>query len=102
MASDDLPRIFSMIDLAPVHEKLSAIATAHTDYAKSSFEAQKAYVEAALKAPDKAMQLTTDHMRSAYDTFVAESKKIGEMYKTFFASAFRPVSTTTFPAREVV
>ena len=82
----------SMTDFAPVQEKLTAIMTAHTDYAKASFEANKGYFEklATLKAPDEAMQLTTDHMKSAYETFAAEAKKIGEMYKTFFATAFKP------------
>ena len=79
-----------MIDLAPVQEKLTAIVTAHTDYAKTSFEANKAFVEATLKAPDQAMKLTTDHMKSAFETFVAESKKIGEMYKTFLVTTFKP------------
>ena len=84
----------SMTDFAPVQEKLSAIMTAHTDYAKASFEANKRYYEklATLKAPNEAMQLTTDHMKSAYETFVAEAKKIGEMYKTFFATAFKPTA----------
>jgi len=83
-----------MTDFAPVQEKLTAIMTAHTDYAKASFEANKEYFEklATLKAPDQAAQLTTDHMKSAYETFVAEAKKIGEMYKTFFATAFKPTA----------
>ena len=84
----------SMTDFAPVQEKLTAIMTAHTDYAKASFEANKGYFEklATLKASDEAMQLTTDHMKSAYETFVAEAKKIGEMYKAFFATAFKPTA----------
>jgi hypothetical protein len=82
-----------MTDLAPVQAKLTAIATAQTDYAKTAFEANKAYFEklATLKAPDEALKLTTDHMKSGYETFVAESKKIGEMYKDFFATAFTPM-----------
>jgi hypothetical protein len=84
----------TMTDLAPVQEKLAAIVTAHTDYAKSSFEAQKAYVEklVTLKAPDQALQLTTDHVKSGFETFVAESKKFAEMYKSLFATAFAPKS----------
>ncbi len=83
-----------MTSFAPVQEKLTAIMTAHTDYAKASFEANKGYLEklSTLKAPDEAIQLTTDHMKSAYETFVAEAKKIGEMYKTFFATAFKPMA----------
>ena len=81
-----------MTELAPVQEKLTAIATAHTDYAKVAFEANKAYFEklATLKDPAEAMQLTTDHVKSGYEAFVAESKKIGEMYKEFFATALTP------------
>jgi len=41
-----------------------------------------------MKAPDQAMQLMTDHMKSSYETFVAEATKIGEMYKDFFSTAF--------------
>jgi hypothetical protein len=93
----------SMTDFAAVQEKLTAIVTAHTDYAKASFEANKAYFEklVTLKAPDEAMQLTTDHMKSAYETFTAEAKKIGEMYKTFFAT-FTPTSETISKALKVV
>jgi hypothetical protein len=91
-----------MTDFAPFQEKLTAIATAQTDYAKSAFEANKAYLEklATLKAPDQALQLTTEHMKSAYETFVAESQKIGEMYKSFFTAAFKPM--TSVPSLKVV
>jgi len=48
-----------MTDFAPVQEQLTAIVTAHTCYAKASFEANKAYFEnlVTLKAPDECMQL---------------------------------------------
>jgi hypothetical protein len=57
-----------MTELAPVQEKLTAIAAAHTDFAKVAFEANKAYFEklATLKDPNEAMKLTTDHMKSGY------------------------------------
>ena len=82
----------------------AAITTAHADYAKSAFEAHKAYLEklATVKAPDQAMQLTTDHMKSAYETFVAESQKIGEMYKSFFTTALKPMTAAMTPALHVV
>ncbi|MGY4302961.1 ribosomal protein S17E [Bradyrhizobium sp. USDA 4369] len=83
-----------MTGFAPVQEKLAAIATAHSDYAKAAFEANKAYFEkfATLKSPNDAAQLTSDHIKSGYETFVAESKKIGDMYKDFFSSAFTPAA----------
>lgn len=83
-----------MTDFAPVQEKLTAIATAHTEYAKSSFEANKAYFEKliTLKAPDQAVQLTTEHVKTAYETFAAETKKFGDLYKNLFATVFTPKS----------
>ena len=94
----------AMTDFAPIQEKLTAITTAQAEYAKSAFEAHKAYLEklAAVKAPDQAVQLTTDHMKSAYETFVAESQKIGEMYKSFFTTAFKPMTAAMTPALKVV
>ena len=78
-----------MTDMTAIQDKMKAIAAAHTDYAKSSFEANKAYLAkiATIKAPDQAILLTSDHMKSAYETFVAESTKIGGMYKDFFRPA---------------
>jgi hypothetical protein len=93
-----------MTDFAPIQEKLTAITTAHTDYAKASFEAHKAYLEklATVKAPDQALQITTEHMKSAYETFVAETQKIGDLYKSFFTTALQPMTTATFPTLKVV
>ena len=86
-----------MTDMTVVHDKMKAIATAHGDYAKQSFEANKAYLAklATIKAPDQAIQITTDHMNSAYETFVAASTKIGDLYKDFFKSAYEPMTVGT-------
>ena len=87
-----------MTDMTVVHDKMKAIATAHADYVKLSFEANKAYLEklATIKAPDQAMQITTDHMKSAYETFVAESTRIGDMYKgLFLKSGYEPMTVGT-------
>jgi hypothetical protein len=86
-----------MIDMTLMQDKMKAIAAAHTDYAKTSFDANKAYIEKIVtnKAPDQAVQITTDHMKLAYETFVAEATKIGDMYKDFFKSAFQPMTVAT-------
>ena len=83
-----------MTDMTAIQDQMKAIATAHTDYAKSSFEANKSYLEqlATSKAPDQAMQLMTDHMKTSYETFVAEAQKIGDMYKSLFNTALLPVT----------
>jgi Phasin protein len=72
---------------------MKAIAAAHADYAKSSFEANKTYMEkiATNKASVELMKITSDHMKATYETFVAEATKISDMYKDFFKSAFGPI-----------
>ena len=74
-----------MTDFASVQKHLTAITSAQTDFAKSSFEANKAYLDklADVKSPDKFLELTTEYAKSAQKTFVAEVTKIGELYKTF-------------------
>jgi phasin protein len=75
----------------------------HADYAKSSCEANKSYLEqlVTLKAPDQAMQLMTDHMKTSCETFAAEAQKIGDMYKNLFNTALLPV-TEAMPKLKVV
>jgi hypothetical protein len=88
-----------MTDFASVQKNLTAIATAQTDFAKSSFEANKAYFEklAGVKSPDKFVELTTEWAKSAQETFVAEATKIGDLYKEFVQEAFKPITSSFLP-----
>jgi hypothetical protein len=89
----------SMTDFASIQKHLTAITTAQTDFAKSSFEANKAYFQnlASVKSPEKFVELTTDYTKSAQTTFVAEATKIGELYKTFAQEAFTPFTSSFLP-----
>lgn len=88
-----------MTDFANVQKHLTAITTAQTDLAKSSFEASKAYFEnlTTVKSPDKFMEVTAEFARSSQATFVAEAAKIGELYKTFVQEAFKPFTSSFLP-----
>lgn len=88
-----------MTDIASVQQHLTAITTAQTDFAKSSFQASKAYFEnlASVKSPEKFMELTTEYAKSAQATFVAEATKIGDLYKTFAQEAFKPFTSSFLP-----
>ena len=88
-----------MTDIASIQKHLTAITAAQTDFAKSSFEASKAYFEklAGVKSPDKFVELTTEYVKSAQDTFVAEATKIGELYKRFAEEAFTPFTSSFLP-----
>jgi hypothetical protein len=82
-----------MVDYSGVQQHLTAITTAQTDYAKSSFEASKAYFEklAGVKSPDQFMELTMEHTKSAFETFATEATKIGNLYKNFATEAFSSI-----------
>ena len=59
-----------------------AIAAAYGDYTKKSFEDTKLFVEklAGVKSLDKAIEVQTEFAKTAYETFVTESQKIGALY----------------------
>ena len=70
-----------------------AIATAYGDYTKKSFEDTKSFVEklSGVKSMDKAIEIQTDFAKSAYETFVAESQKIGALYSDLAKQAYKPL-----------
>ena len=88
-----------MTDIASVQKSLSAITTAQADFAKSSFEASKAYFEklAGVKSPETFFEVSTEYAKSAHETFVAEATKIGDLYKTFAQEAFKPFTSSFSP-----
>jgi len=69
-----------------------AIATAYGDYTKKSFEDTKSFVEklSSVKSLDKAIEVQTEYAKTAYETFVAESQKIGELYSDLAKQAYKP------------
>jgi len=69
-----------------------AIATAYGDYTKKSFEDTKLFVErlSAVKSVDKAIELQTEYAKSAFETFMAESQKIGALYRDLATQSYKP------------
>jgi phasin family protein len=74
---------------------LQAIATAVSDYSKKSFEDGSAFVEklATVKSLDKAIEVQTDYAKTAYESLVAETTKIGEIYADLAKEAYKPFET---------
>ena len=68
-----------------------AIATAYGDYTKKSFEDTKCFVEklSGVKSLDKAIEVQTEFAKTAYETFVAESQKIGALYGDLAKQSYR-------------
>ena len=69
-----------------------AIATEMVDYSKKSFEDGTQIAEKMLgaKSIDKAFEIQTDYAKAAYESFVAQTTKLGELYADFAKEAYKP------------
>jgi len=76
-----------------------AIATAYGDYTKKSFEDTRAFVEklTGVKSFEKAIEIQTEFAKTAYETFVTESQKIGALYGDLAKQSYKPFGS--FAAR---
>jgi hypothetical protein len=69
-----------------------AITTAYSDYTRKSFEDTRSYVEklSGVKSVDKAIEIQTEFAKSAFERFMAESQKIGALYRDLATESFKP------------
>ncbi len=72
-----------------------AIAVESADFAKKSFEQGTATIEklAGAKTLDKAFEIQTAYVRSAYEGIVAQSTRMGELYAGLAKEVFKPYET---------
>ena len=76
-----------------VSKGAQAIAVEAADYAKKSFEQSTATFEklVGVKTLDKAVEIQTDYLKTAYEGFVAQATKMGELYANLAKEAYRPL-----------
>ncbi len=82
----------TMKAVGTVQKSVQTIAVEAADYAKRSFEQGSATLEklAGARTLDKAIEIQTDYLRQAYEGFVAQSTKLGELYANLAKDAFKP------------
>jgi hypothetical protein len=82
-----------MKQFGTVSKGWQAIATEIADYSKKSFEESSAYVEKLLgtKSFEKAIELQSEYVKSAYEGFVAEATKMGELYTDLAKESYKPI-----------
>ncbi|HEY8162279.1 MAG: phasin family protein [Methylocystis sp.] len=82
---------------AAVTKGWQSIAAETTDYSKKSFEKSRLLAEklVTVKKIDEAFALQTDYAKSAYEDFVAQATKLGEMYASMAKEAFKPMESVT-------
>lgn len=95
---DDLQKLGKEnVDLAlksfgSVSKGVQAIAVEVADYSKKSFEDGAATAEKLFgaKTLDKAVEIQSDYFKSAYEGFVAQASKIGELYADLAKETYKP------------
>ncbi|MBO6507774.1 MAG: phasin family protein [Roseibium sp.] len=82
----------AMESFGSVSKGFQAIAAEVADYQKKSFEDGSAAVEklVASKSIDKAFEAQADYVKSAYEGFVGEMTKLGEMVTEVSKDAYKP------------
>jgi phasin family protein len=73
-------------------KSVQAIAAEFTNYSKKSFEEGSAALEKLLgaKTVEKAIEVQNDYVKTAYEGFVAEATKLGELYTDLAREWYKP------------
>jgi len=77
-----------------VNKGFQAIAKRWTDFSKQSFEEATHAWEQMIgaKSLEQAFEIQTNYAKKAYEKWMAEASKIGEIYKSAAIDAYKPVS----------
>ena len=76
-----------------MNKGFQAIAAEVTDYSKKAFEDSTRAFEQLVgaKSIEQAIEIQSQYAKKAYDTWIAEASKIGEMYAAVARDAYKPV-----------
>ena len=100
VASTDTSQVGSQVGAVAATDTssigLQTIATAYSDYTRKSFEEARSFVEklSGVRSLDKALEIQTEFAKQAYETFVADSQKIRELYSELARQTFKPSKST--------
>lgn len=83
----------SVRSFGEVNKGFQAIAAEITDYSKKAFEDGTRAFEQLIgaKTIEQAIEIQTQYAKKAYDNYIAEMSKLGEMYVGLAKDAYKPV-----------
>jgi phasin family protein len=83
----------AMKQFGTVSKGWQAIATEFADYSKKSFEDGSAALEKLFgaKTLEKAIEVQSEYAKTAYEGFVAEAAKLGELYTDLAKESYKPL-----------
>ncbi len=75
---------------------VQAIASEMTDYSKKAFEdSTRAFEQlVSAKSAEQALEIQSQFAKKAYDDYMAEMSKLGEMYVGMAQDAYKPMEDT--------
>jgi hypothetical protein len=82
--------------LGEVNKGMQAITAEVTNYSKKTFEDGTRAFEQLMgaKTLEQAIEIQSQYAKKAYDAYMAEMSKLGEMYVGLARNAYRPVEST--------
>lgn len=83
----------TMKQFGTVSKGWQTIATECADFSKKSFEESTAAFEKLLgaKSLDKAIEIQSEYAKTAYEGFVAQATKMGELYTDLAKETYKPL-----------
>jgi phasin family protein len=91
----------AMKSVGSVSKSAQAIAVELADYSKKSFEESTAMLEKLFgsKSLEKAIEVQSEYAKAAYEGFVAETNKLGELYSALAKESYKPFETLMAKAK---
>ena len=85
----------AMQSMTAMSKSMQEIAREAADFSKKNFEASSAAAEKLMssKSIDKAFEVQADYAKSAYESFVAQATRMGELYADLAKEAYKPFET---------
>ena len=82
----------TMKSFGALSKSVQAITVEMTDYSKKAFEDGAAATEKLFgaKSLEKAVEVQSDYFKTAYEAFVSQSAKLGELYSDLAQEAYKP------------
>lgn len=86
---------------AALSKNLQAISVEASEYSKKAFETGSATAEKLVSAKsfDKAVEIQTDYAKQAYEGFVSQATKMGELYAEMAKDAYKPFESVVAKAK---
>ena len=86
---------------ASLSKNLQTIASEAGEYSKKSWEDGSSTMEKmfSAKSLDKAVEIQTDYAKKAYEGFVAQATKMGDLYAEIAKDAYKPFENAVAKAK---